>query len=471
MMKKLALWLGLVALVLQSGSASAQKYAQDTRSYFDFGEQFYSSVVQSANGKSLDVRLTSASALLSFVRSNSQQAKTKGEYYAVRDVTVEINKRGVSQAILTQSVKDTIYAKTFEETTAKNRWYPMLLQLTLPKMDSTERYTMRIEVRDGILNKLAVRPVLTDLRVREFDPSAYNNLAIGVGDILLFDTVTSTTGTTKAQGDTYPFSTDIKGAVSVILPKSTDPQSIRTKIVLTQVSSVPEARDSMREERATVIPISQEYIAGKEYQVSLRDGHFNYDLKPVESSNTTTVTIPFTIAGKRLDQGRYQILVVAEAAGQTRSYTEDLTLNWPQMPLTLEDPRDAIAPLVHLTTEDQFKELQKGQRQDLIRKLYQFWKKYDPTPETAFNEKMAVFYQRADYADFNFANGKTLDGALTDRGKVYLLYGAPTNIGRTLLPGEDPIEIWTYSNNVKKVFKFTDESGRGEYKLAEVSSM
>ena len=33
-------------------------------------------------------------------------------------------------------------------------------------------------------------------------------------------------------------------------------------------------------------------------------------------------------------------------------------------------------------------------KQDAMKKLYAYWKKQDPTPGTAYNERMATFYQR-----------------------------------------------------------------------------
>jgi hypothetical protein len=84
---------------------------------------------------------------------------------------------------------------------------------------------------------------------------------------------------------------------------------------------------------------------------------------------------------------------------------------------------------------------------------------------------MATFYKRVDYADFNFANGHVLDGVMTDRGKIYLLYGPPTKTERTFLPGEAPVEIWTYTNNVQRVFRFEELGGHGEYQLTSVEQL
>ena len=44
------------------------------------------------------------------------------------------------------------------------------------------------------------------------------------------------------------------------------------------------------------------------------------------------------------------------------------------------------------------------------------------------------------------------------------------NIQRTFMPGEAPTEMWTYSNNVNRVFRFEDHS-RGEYKLTDIRDM
>jgi GWxTD domain-containing protein len=56
--------------------------------------------------------------------------------------------------------------------------------------------------------------------------------------------------------------------------------------------------------------------------------------------------------------------------------------------------------------------------------LENFWKSIDPTPETAQNEVMDEFHRRVAYADLNFS--ETVRGALTDRGRVYIHFGAPT---------------------------------------------
>src|SRR6267378_1520846 len=56
------------------------------------------------------------------------------------------------------------------------------------------------------------------------------------------------------------------------------------------------------------------------------------------------------------------------------------------------------------------------------------------TPGTPQNEFRDEFDRRVQYADQNFANGRQR-GSLTDRGKVLVLFGAPTHAVRT--PGRN----------------------------------
>jgi GWxTD domain-containing protein len=118
---------------------------------------------------------------------------------------------------------------------------------------------------------------------------------------------------------------------------------------------------------------------------------------------------------------------------------------------------------------DEYATLNSGSDKEKMQKLHAFWRAQDPTPATAFNERMATFYQRVDYADFNYATGRLLNGATTDRGKVYILYGPPSKIERSFIPGEAPKETWTYSNNVGKIFRFEEHGS--EYKLADIQEI
>jgi GWxTD domain-containing protein len=180
--------------------------------------------------------------------------------------------------------------------------------------------------------------------------------------------------------------------------------------------------------------------------------------------------LPFRLTGHMLEQGNYELVIRLRAGDDSRTIRRRLTLDWHDMPISLEDPRDAVAPLAHITKDEEYNELASGSREAIEQKVKDFWARRDPTPGTAYNELMAEFYRRSDYSYFNFArSGRALDGAITDRGKIYILFGPPTNIDRAFLLGEQPYEVWTYTNNVKRRFRFAIESS--DYKLVEVNTL
>jgi GWxTD domain-containing protein len=58
-----------------------------------------------------------------------------------------------------------------------------------------------------------------------------------------------------------------------------------------------------------------------------------------------------------------------------------------------------------------------------------FWARRDPTPATPANEFRAEFDARVQYADEKFGNKKK-KGSLTDRGRLFIVFGPPTRISR-----------------------------------------
>jgi GWxTD domain-containing protein len=113
--------------------------------------------------------------------------------------------------------------------------------------------------------------------------------------------------------------------------------------------------------------------------------------------------------------------------------------------------------------------------------IEQFWLRRDPTPETVENEFKEDHYARIAYANERFQSGKP--GWKTDRGRIYILYGKPTEIeshpagGQYERPFEEgggststyPFETWRYryiegiGNEV--ILEFVDPTMSGEYHL------
>ena len=95
--------------------------------------------------------------------------------------------------------------------------------------------------------------------------------------------------------------------------------------------------------------------------------------------------------------------------------------------------------------------------------IEQFWKVRDPSPNTPQNEFKDEHYRRVAYANEHFSTG--VPGWKTDRGRIYVMYGAPDTITTN-----SPTSIsWSYrfiegmGNNVK--IDFVDPNGDGEFRL------
>ena len=79
------------------------------------------------------------------------------------------------------------------------------------------------------------------------------------------------------------------------------------------------------------------------------------------------------------------------------------------------------------------------------RALYSFWYERDPDTTTAVNELMTKFQARIEYASKYFSRGDIMPGWKTERGRIMLKYGFPTNreVFRAK-EGKKAAEEWQY---------------------------
>lgn len=70
------------------------------------------------------------------------------------------------------------------------------------------------------------------------------------------------------------------------------------------------------------------------------------------------------------------------------------------------------------------KELRRG-RQEVLLEMKQFWIEKDPTPTTAYNERLLEHWQRIAYARANYTKARSAPYGTDDRGLLYVKYGAP----------------------------------------------
>ncbi len=104
---------------------------------------------------------------------------------------------------------------------------------------------------------------------------------------------------------------------------------------------------------------------------------------------------------------------------------------------------DMVPPLRFITTKQEFDELTKSTNKKLS--IEKFWTTCAGSQERA-KDVIKKYYNRMQDANFNFTS--YLEGWKTDRGMIYLIYGAPNTIYRSATS-----ETWTYGeeNNINSL--------------------
>ena len=166
----------------------------------------------------------------------------------------------------------------------------------------------------------------------------------------------------------------------------------------------------------------------------------------------------------------YDLQVKIRRGSQETQISKSLQMVWPDMPMSLRDVDYALDALRFITRESQLDSLKKGSIEARRDALEVFWKEKDKTSETAFNEIMAEYYRRVDYARKSFGTLRDDDGLKSDRGRIYVLYGPPSKVDRALDPAAGFRETWSYEKLNKK-FVFADKTKSGAYVLVSTQNL
>lgn len=174
------------------------------------------------------------------------------------------------------------------------------------------------------------------------------------------------------------------------------------------------------------------------------------------------------------------------------------------------DIEDEVHFLLDAEEEEAFVQLHPGEQE---RYMIDYWEKRDPNPETSMNEAKAIYEERIRFANANYSRVGLVKGMFTDRGRVYIRYGEPSEVLQQVIPAGDatleqmiyeiayaedrspehvlqpgpggdmrPFEVWLYEGNIplpieadptlresvarnRLVFLFVDDQGLGSYTL------
>ncbi len=235
---------------------------------------------------------------------------------------------------------------------------------------------------------------------------------------------------------------------------------------LSTISATVYRREEGRRE-ATEEIFTQEIAAEQIFpNTTVQSNHTNdkvqYGIYETEDLYINTALLPMN--GKTFEEGQYRFSLSIEEENQPATKEKGFRVIWIDKPASLRNLDFAIEMLELIMSESEYRELRRGSSDVRNRKFHEYWKRKDPNPDTAFNPVMTEFYRRVDYAAREFTTIREQNGARTDRGKIYIIYGPPTEKDRSLIPGQAPRETWKYKHLNKK-FIFADQSRQGNYQL------
>jgi len=209
-------------------------------------------------------------------------------------------------------------------------------------------------------------------------------------------------------------------------------------------------------------------VAGLTLEISAREDSLRYSVGRSPSSKATGVFIP--IPFEKLPLRNFELNLTILQGTRSEVVKKQFKTVWPDMPLSLRDVDFALNALRYITTEKQLDSLRRGTWDDRLSKLEGFWKEKDKTPETDYNEVMTEYYRRVDFAMRSFGTIREPDGSKSDRGRIFIIYGQPTQTQRNLDPTTGFQEIWIYENLGKK-FTFVDKTKSGNYVLVATTDL
>lgn len=170
----------------------------------------------------------------------------------------------------------------------------------------------------------------------------------------------------------------------------------------------------------------------------------------------------FTISNfsNLLIEGKYEI----EFSLNNEKYKFPILVVWINKPKVLNNPEYAIKLVSYIDDDEVVKDLLFRDEENYYEELFNYWNSKYPSKGTKYNYAMNEYYARADYAIENFSSLNSIDGAETDRGRIYITYGKPSSVERNYSEKNEIMEIWHYEK-LGRDFIFKDTSGTGKFSL------
>lgn len=165
--------------------------------------------------------------------------------------------------------------------------------------------------------------------------------------------------------------------------------------------------------------------------------------------------VPISLAEISERDGVYAIETRVVVDGENLQTISRFSFHWRDLPIALHDAETAIRMLSFIESPERIRSMLRGGRDAMRDAVTAYWSERDPTPGTPFNELMAEYYQRIDYAALTFrtGGGPAPNGLQTDQARIYIVYGPPDDVERTLPAPGGVEETWRYDDGRRFVFR------------------
>lgn len=154
-------------------------------------------------------------------------------------------------------------------------------------------------------------------------------------------------------------------------------------------------------------------------------------------------------------------LIILNLSNSLDTLKLNFRIHWENPPLSLKSINYSLELFYYIITDEKYDFLKSLKKENQWQEFFDAWLEFDTDTTTLFNEAMDEFYKRVDFAFLNFQTVVENDGARSERGKIFILYGKPSSIQRNIDKEGNVVEEWTYYH-LKKKFTFISKYKRFE---------
>ncbi|MFN3195056.1 MAG: GWxTD domain-containing protein [Chlorobiota bacterium] len=418
-------------------------YSQlDKSTYYSYGESLYSEVLHlpytSDDSSRVMVLAKVATEAINFVKVSD--GENFGKYSGIVSLQIKFQN---SQGIIKERIKltDTVFFDDYDNTQSKSIFLESFEEVVVPNDDYSISFEFEIKknstsnVQKHSINLTEIEGKYSPIFLNTPREDVYTNL----DPFLLKNTI----------------SFDAKGCKVIIPTQSLGENNYTYKIIKKkEVENSPLNWDEKNE---------FDGICKKLTNIDFKIENNFSDIKFSLGRNSKYNALDFNIPVDKILPGQYELqLLKNNQIFKTYSFE----IRWHNRPISLNNLDYAIELMKYIASEKEIEKLLDSD--DLSKNFLDWWSDKDPTSFTPFNEAIQQYYSRVDYAFFSFKTISESDGALTDRGKVFILKAFPTKVEEAFENNETLIK-WKYQN-IKKEYVF-ELINAGNYRLVEINDL